>query len=166
VCQECAKAPVGAADKQPRPANHYEHEVFTMATDHATAAPAAFVPQTLPTHLRRLYRAFVTPRCASDPERTFFVEAATHQAAAKKVAGTIAALEYTKLFEAEESVYNVASAFELVHDGISEDVEMRIWECGWSGPKVICWVEAPVFLVRDPAPLLRAWARIPAGVRK
>jgi hypothetical protein len=134
-----------------------------MATVHTTAAPAASVPQVLPAHLRRLYRAFVTPRDPSGPERAFFVEAATHQAAAKKVAGTIAALEYTKLFEAEEAVYNVASAFELVHEGKSHDFELRLFETAWRGGKVCCWVEAPVFLLRDPAPLVRAWARIAGG---
>lgn len=131
-----------------------------MAAMQTTATPIVAVPKALPAHLRRIYRAFVTPQNASDPERTFFVEAATHQAAARKIAGTIAALEYTKLFDAEEAVYNVTSVFDMVHGGMSDDIEARIYECGWSGDRVCAWVTAPVFLVRDPAPLLRVWARV------
>ncbi len=133
-----------------------------MATFHLTSAPAESVPQ-LPPHLRRLYRAFVTPHNPANPERTFFVEAATNQAAAKKIAGTIAALEYTKLYEAEQAVYNVHSVFELIHDGLSDELEARLFEQGWSGDQVCSWVEAPVFLVRDPAPLIRAWVQVTGG---
>jgi hypothetical protein len=107
----------------------------------------------------------VTPPRGTDPERTFFVDAATHQAAAKKIAGTISALEYTKLYEAESAIYNVYSVFELVHDGISDDLEARLFETGWGGGRVICWVQAPVFLVADPAPLIQAWVRATGGAR-
>ena len=136
-----------------------------MATPNPTAAPAASVPQSLPTHLRRLYRAHVTPQRPTDPERTFYVEAATHQAAAKKIAGTIAALEYSKLYEAEQAIYNVHSIFELIHDGMSDNIEARIFECGWGSGRVVTWVETPVFLVANPAPLLRAWAAIAQEVQ-
>ena len=136
-----------------------------MATVQPTPTLATSVPQPLPAHLRRLYRAFVTPQNPSDPERTFYVEAVTHQAAAKKIAGTIVALEYTKLQEAAETVYNVTSVFELIHEGVSDALEARLFEAGRSGDRVCAWVEAPVFLVREPAALMRAWARIPQGVR-
>ena len=132
-----------------------------MATVDPTASLIPSAAQPLPAHMRRLYRAFVTPASSSDPERTFYVEAASHKAAARKIAGTVTALAYdVKLSEAEEAVYNVHSASELVHSGLSSDFEARLFECGWSGESVCSWVEAPVFLVRDPAPLMRAWARI------
>ncbi len=134
-----------------------------MAVIEATPAVAGSVPPALPAHLRRLYRAFVTPQRATDPERTFFVEAATHQAAGKKIAGVISTLEYTKLCDAEQAIYNVHSIDELIHEGLSEDIEARAFETGWSHDQGISWVEAPVFLVADPAPLLRAWARIAGG---
>ena len=134
-----------------------------MAIAEPTAPAVASVPQ-LPSHLRRLYRAHVTPQRATDPERTFYVEAATHQAACKKIAATISALEYTKLFEAEEAIYNIHSAFELVHEGLSDDIEARVFETGVCS-RVISWVEQPVFLVRDPAPLIRAWSRVTGGAQ-
>lgn len=136
-----------------------------MATFHPTATPVASVPQpqALPTHLRRIYRGHITPQHSTDPERTFFVEAATHQAAARKIAGTIAVLEYTKPFEAEQAVYNITSAFELVRAGVSDDLEARVFETGASYDRVCSWVTAPVFLVRDPAPLTLAWLRVTGG---
>src|SRR3954471_8071774 len=97
-------------------------------------------PTALPAHLRRLYRAFVTPRSPDSPERTFYVEAATHQAAPNKIAGTIAVVEYTKCDEAEQAIYNIASVFELIHEGLSDDFEARVFECGWSGDRVCAWV--------------------------
>lgn len=136
-----------------------------MASIHTTATPALSVPQQpLPTHLRRLYRAFVTPQRATDPEKCFYVEAATHQAAGKKIAGVISTLEYSKLYDAEQAVYNVHSIHELIHDGLSDELEARIYECGVDHGR-ICFVEHPVFLVRDPAPLIQAWVRVTGGAQ-
>jgi hypothetical protein len=106
-----------------------------MATANPAATQVASVPNPLPDHLRRLYRAFVTPHYPKQPERTFYVEAGTHKAAAKKIAGTIAALEYIKLDEAEEGIYNLNSITELMNDGLSEDFEARLFECVHLEPK-------------------------------
>jgi hypothetical protein len=86
----------------------------------------------------------VTPPRGTDPERTLYVEAATHQAAAKKIAGTISLLEYTKLFEAEEAVYNIASVFEpsqkgsapTSRRGSSRDRRQRRCSIGGRGARV------------------------------
>ena len=59
----------------------------------------------------------------------------------------------------EERIYNCSSAQELVDDGISEDLELRLFEVGWSGTSAY-FVEEPLFLVTSPA-LIRKWAQIP-----
>jgi hypothetical protein len=63
-----------------------------------------------------------------------------------------------------ERIYNCVSAAECLEEGQSEDPELRIFETGWSGGKPICFVQHPIFLVRDPAPLCRKWAQIPLSI--
>ena len=124
--------------------------------------PSAVASPLLPTYLRRLYRAFVQPRRGPDIELTAFVEASSRPLAIDRIVAAIAALEYGGTVESvAERVYNCASAVECVTQGLSEDRELRIFETGWGGGKAICFVEHPLFLVPDPAPLCRKWAQIP-----
>jgi hypothetical protein len=116
---------------------------------------------TVPHQFRRLFRAHVQPQDWRQPECTAFVEAGTHSAAVRKIAGAIAALEYRKPEEVQERIYNCSSAEELIAEGLSEDHALRLFETGWSD-RVVSWVESPLVLLLDPAPLLKVWARITA----
>jgi len=118
---------------------------------------------TSPFPFPRLYRAHVQPaRDSRAPELTVFVEAASHQAAIRKIANALAALEGRLPDAVEERIYNCYSARELIDDGMSEDNELRLFETGWSGGRPTHFVEQPLFLVAAPAALIRAWARISA----
>lgn len=115
--------------------------------------------------ITRLYRAFVSQENWRRPELTVFVEAGSREAAARKIVAAIAVVEYRKPEgEIAERIYNLSSAAELVDENISDDHAARLFETGWSGGEVTCWVRAPLVLLADPAPLLRAWARV-VGVR-
>jgi hypothetical protein len=125
---------------------------------------SASVP--LPHHFRNLHRAFVAPRRSPGIELTVFVQAATRKWAIHRIAIVVAALEDGGTAESvSERIYNCASAVECIEEGMSDDPEMRIFETGWSGGKPICFVEHPLFLVRDPAALCRKWAQIPVPIK-
>ena len=114
--------------------------------------------------ITRLYRAFVSPSEFRDQERTVFVEAFSRETAIRKIAAVVSALEYGATDESvRERVYNCTSAVELAEEGVSEDHALRLYETGWCASEVISWVDQPLFLVREPAALIRAWARIPAA---
>jgi hypothetical protein len=66
-------------------------------------APAADSPLPFP----RLYRAHVTAADTYGVERTAFVEAASHRAAARKIANVVAAMENRLPEHVEERIYNV-----------------------------------------------------------
>jgi hypothetical protein len=125
------------------------------------APPARSVSVPLPNHFRYLHRAFVQPRHLPGIELTAFVKAPSRTWAIQRIAAVIAALEDGSTAESlSERIYNCASAIECVAQGLSEDRELRIFETGWGGGKAICFVEHPLFLVPDPAPLCRKWAQI------
>jgi len=110
----------------------------------------------------RLYRAHVSPRDWRGTERTAFVEAFSHDGAIKKIAAAVAALELGSMPElVEDRVYNCSSAKELIGEGLSEDVELRFFETGWTGGKATHFVEEPLFLLNTPAALIRVWTRCP-----
>jgi hypothetical protein len=132
-------------------------------------APGARLPESSRTpaaatreiDITRLYRAFVQPNCWREPERTVFVEAGSREGAVRKIATIIAALEYGKPEAVRERLYNLASAVDLIAENISEDHRLRLFECGWSGDQVISWISQPLFLLREPAALIRAWTQLP-----
>jgi hypothetical protein len=128
-------------------------------------APPAATSLLFRTYFRRLYRAFVQPCRWPGIELTAFVEASSHQSAIRRIAAVIVALECGSTVESvSERIYNCASAVECVEEGLSEDPELRIFETGWGGGKPICFVQHPLFLVADPAPLCRNWAQIPQPI--
>ena len=84
---------------------------------------------------------------------TAFVKASTRRWAIHRIATVIAALEDGGTAESvSHRIYNCTSAAECVEEGLSEDLEARIFETGWGGGKPICFVQHPLFLVADPAP--------------
>jgi hypothetical protein len=135
-------------------------------------APARAIASTRPSPVEieidftRLYRAFLSPRDFREPELTVFVNAINRESATRKIAAAVSALEFGSTpEEVAQRIYNLASGAELIDDGISEDHALRLYECGWCAGSVIAWTAQPLFLVHQPAGLIRAWARIPAGVK-
>jgi hypothetical protein len=123
--------------------------------------PDAVTRAHIPPAFLRLYRAFVQPAADSrGPELAVFVEAAGHQSAIRKIANAIAAVEGCLPDTVAERTYNVYSARELIEDGLGDDIEGRVFECGWSGGKPTCFVDEPLFLMAAPAALIRKWAQI------
>lgn len=121
---------------------------------HNSAAPIGDIDIT------RLWRAFISQTDWRRPEITAFVEAGSRETAARKIAAAVAVVEYRKPEEIADRIYNLSSADELISENISTDHAARLFETGWSGGEVIAWVQAPLVLCANPAPLLRAWARI------
>lgn len=110
----------------------------------------------------RLFRAHVHAPHFGGVERTAFIEAAGHNDALAKIAAAIAAIEHRQPAEVVDRVYNAYSAAELIDSGVSEDLELRLMETGWSGNRATHFVEQPLFLVAEPAQLARIWARCPS----
>jgi hypothetical protein len=120
--------------------------------------PDAVTCAHIPTPYLRLYRAFIGAD-SYGTERTAFVEAASHHDAVRKIANAVAALD-TRLPDAiEERIYNCYSARELIDEGLSEDIGLRLFETGWGGGRAVSFVDEPLFLVTAPA-LIRKWAQI------
>jgi hypothetical protein len=122
---------------------------WTGVRNRASASPLPYF---------RLYRAHIGAG-ARDAERTAFVEAASHQDAARKIANAVAAFEGRLPDAVAERIYNVSSARELVAEGLSGDIELRLFETGWSR-EAISFVQEPLFLLAAPAGLIRKWAQI------
>lgn len=108
-----------------------------------------------------LFRAVVEPSRDVSPytERIVFVEACNREDAARRITLHIAAIDDVPADQV--SFYNLDSKSELIAHGVSDDLDLRIFETGWRGNKVECWVEAPMFLVRAPEPYVRRWASLP-----
>ena len=118
-------------------------------------------PVPLPVHFRRLYRAHVQPKDWRQPELTAFIEAGSRETAVRKIAQAITAIECGSTAESvAERCYNLAGASELIDDGLGEDIEGRLFETGWGNGRPLCFVEHPLVLLSDPAPLLKVWARV------
>jgi hypothetical protein len=147
-----------------------------MAIDNDTSKPAAetlreqvntqreslFQPSAargLPRHLGRLYRAHICSAYGYGTERTAYVEAASHRDATRKIANAVAALECRLPDAVEERIYNCTSARELIEEGLSEDIELRLFDTGWCGGEAISFVQEPLFLAGAPD-LIRKWAQI------
>lgn len=110
---------------------------------------------------RRVYRAHVEPKEWRGVEVTAFVEAGSRETAVHKIAQAIAVIDGSTAESIQERIYNCSGAAELMAEGLSEDIEMRLMETGWGGGKAISFVEHPLVLISDPTPLLRVWARVP-----
>jgi hypothetical protein len=125
-----------------------------------SSRPAAHPRRHAEIDITRLFRAHVSPASWRGTEVTTFVEAGTREAAIRKIAGAIAALEYRKPEEVTERIYNLASAEELIAEGLSESHAERLLETGWSGNRAVSFVESPLVLLANPGPLLRVWAQL------
>ena len=139
--------------------------IFDSALQGANRSRQNLPPAVRDIDINRLFRAFVSQDDWRRPELTAFVEASSRESAVKKIAGIIALIEFRKAEEITERIYNLTSAEELIAENISEEPAKRLFETGWSGGKVTCWVRAPLVLTPNPGPLLAVWAHI-MDVRK
>jgi hypothetical protein len=136
-----------------------------MPADNIAPAAAAERPHSLtfrtdsPLPFPRLFRAHIEAD-SHKPERTAFVEAASHRDAVRKIANAVAAFEGRLPDTVEERIYNVTSARELIEEGLSEDIELRLFETGWYDNEAVSFVQEPLFLLASPAALIRKWAQI------
>lgn len=87
-----------------------------------------------------------------------FVEAPSRDSARRRICELVALIAHRTLDDVRDCLYNLYSGYELVEAGMSECEELRLLECSWSGER-IGYIDAPLFLVRDPQPLLQAWIR-------
>jgi hypothetical protein len=85
------------------------------------------------------YRAVVEPADWRHAARHAFVEACSHNAALRKIATAVGALE-------------------CLPEGRGKDIGARPFETGWSAGTVT-YVQQPLFLLDEPATLIRLWAR-------
>lgn len=120
----------------------------------------------LPIH--RLYRAHIESPRTGAPELTVFVEAVTRTEAHGRVRDVCRALGYAPAAPDQDQwpYYNLNSGLELVETGLSQNHDLRLFETGWGGHDanadgVACWVDHPIFAVRNPAPLLYLWNQLP-----
>jgi hypothetical protein len=128
------------------------HEVPTMLV-HCPPAKSGI-------DFSRLYRAHIGSADWRRPERTAFVEAFSHNCACKKIVAAVAALEHRQPAEVADRIYNCYSAKELVDEGLSEEIELRLFETGWSGGKATHFVSEPLFLLERPRALIAVWTEI------
>ena len=115
------------------------------------------------TSLRHLYRGQVELlRDSGCALITLFVEAANEAQAYALMECYVA----TVLSPADcPDLHNVYTAHALIDFGTSRDELLRLFEMGWRGNEVASWVEEPIFLVRDPAALMRKYQQIPEEAR-
>ena len=88
-----------------------------------------------------------------------FVMATDHDAALRKIAAAVAAIEQRSAESVAERVLGVASLPELATEGLG-DVDLRLFETGWcEGRPTYC--TQPLFLLNSAAALIRQWASCP-----
>lgn len=104
----------------------------------------------------RVYRAHVSP-ASGECEPTVYVEAGSHEGAIRKIVAAISACQPWRK-DVADAVYNCHSAVELIDQGESADVELRLFEVGWGGGRSPSMCSNPVFLVEEPGAWAAKWA--------
>ena len=112
-----------------------------------------------------IYRAHVRPCARFDVERYAFVEAWSKDVARTKTAQALAIVEDRNVHQVEHEITGVVSALECIEFGVSEDLDLRLFETRWNGGAVTAFVSHPVFLLAAHATLIRKWALV-AGVTR
>jgi len=98
------------------------------------------------------------------PYKTFvFVEAISPEEARAKFYFLLSALSGRQ--PKDISLISLDSWYDMVNRSVSEDFDMRIFESGWLGNEIICWINSPLFLAPDNnAFLLNKWAELQLGL--
>jgi hypothetical protein len=110
----------------------------------------------------QIYRVQIEPKTLLAPERFAFVETYSADDACARVAATFASIYRCPFVDVRLRV-SAKSYEECQSDGVSEDLEIRLFEVAWTNGRVAEWVREPVFLLPEPSVLTRKWAQVPEG---
>ncbi|MFP3557474.1 hypothetical protein SB861_43310 [Paraburkholderia sp. SIMBA_049] len=106
----------------------------------------------------RLYRMmWQTPDGVIDA----FVLCATREEARRLFHAAISVI--AGIHEDELELFNLESFDDLVHAGVSEDEDIRVFETQWKGGDVVGWTTRPLFLTADPT-LIGKWSELRADL--
>ena len=111
----------------------------------------------------QIYRVQINPRGLRDAERFAFVEAYSRRDACARVAAASAGVDRCALSDARARILIAKSYEDCLRDGLSADLELRLFEVAWSNGKVSGWVHEPMFWLRAPSTLPRKWSQIREG---
>ncbi len=102
----------------------------------------------------RVYRANVGRLSEAHPELVVFFEAPSPFAATRRVSEMVALITRRTVDDVLNAVYNLTTAQELLCRGRSARKELRLFEVEGSFSR---YLVAPLFLVANPYPLIKAW---------
>jgi hypothetical protein len=103
--------------------------------------------------LRHVWRGHVQAVLRSLPERTAYVDATTTRGTRLKIAAAVAGLEGVRPQDVDYRIYNVRPARICIEEGESEDHELRLFEIGWGGDRIV--------FVREPLRICTKTTRMP-----
>jgi hypothetical protein len=102
-----------------------------------------------------IYRAY----CEMPYKAFVFVEAASREGAKERLYSLLSALSGRHAIDI--SLRNLDSWHDMIDRNVSEDRDLRIFELGWLGKELICWITKPLFLApANNAFLLNKWAEL------
>jgi len=113
--------------------------------------------------LWQIYRVQLNPRAAGRVDRFAFIEAFSSTDACARVAAASVGLDRCTLRDARTHVSAAKSYADCLRDGLSPDMELRVFELAWSNGNVTGWVREPIFWLTTPSTLTRKWLEIPAS---
>jgi hypothetical protein len=111
----------------------------------------------------QIYRVQIKPRDSITAERFVFVEAYSQQDACARVAAASAGFDRCTLSNARAGIVTVKSYEDCLRDGLSADLDLRLFEVAWSSGKVTTWVREPMFWLPAPSVLTLKWSYINQG---
>ncbi|MDB6158164.1 MAG: hypothetical protein JWO04_1870 [Gammaproteobacteria bacterium] len=105
-----------------------------------------------------IYRASVEPPDSKTSFHLAYVRATSETEARDKIGHIMSIIDSCSLAESMERLYNVKSAATCIQDAQSATAAKRMFEVGRAGT---LFVRQPLFLLREPADLIRIWAEVP-----
>lgn len=121
---------------------------------------------------RNLWRVYIeTPDAVDGEEITLFVNGHSKDEAINAVLKVVSAI-YPSMDENDtnNSIYTLNHAIDLLESGVSEELVYRLFESSIRGSNgrfvVNAWCKAPVFAVKHPSALYRAWSDAIAHFKK
>lgn len=111
----------------------------------------------------QIYRVHVKPRRPTQAERFAFVESYDEEDARARVVAASARLDCCEVSDARSRILVAKSYEDCIREGVSADVELRLFEVAWSNGRVAQWVQEPMFWLPTPSELTRKWSQIREG---
>lgn len=107
----------------------------------------------------QIYRVRIPPYVWRDPVRFAFIEASSTGEACTRVANATRAFDTCPRSDLLQRV-SATSHEDCLRRGVSDDLELRLFEVAWRDGVIIAWVEQPIFLLRAPGALTLKWASL------